>query len=105
MTGTVDISAFMDHLEKNDLVIAPKSLVKQAELVNLQNSLKRKKLLTFNEISQAKLLGDITPRAVKSFVMKYAKKDKEYVLLKNGKRPVYKVPMATIERLQNIKNY
>lgn len=105
MNGTVNISEFIDHLEKHDLVIDPKSLVKQAELANLQNKLQRKKLLTFNEISQAKLLGDITPRAVKSFVMKYAKKDSEYVLLSNGRRPVYKVPMSTIDRLQTLRNF
>lgn len=104
MDGTVDIAEFMNHLQKNDLVIVSKSLVKQAELANLQNKLQRKKLLTFNEIAKAELFGPISARAVKSFVMKYAK-ESEYMLSQNGKRPVYKVPMSTIEKLQTLRNY
>lgn len=104
MEGTINISEFINHLKKNDLMIVPKSIVEQAKVQNLQNRYARKKLLSFNEIAKAELFGPITAQAVKVFVKKYAA-DHEYVKCLNGKREVYKLPWSTIERLQTLRNY
>jgi len=102
MDGTIEISAFMDLLEKRDLVIAPRSLVEERladlELLKLRKQLKRKPALSYKEIADARLWGKITNRAALKFAQKYAKPGEIFVT-KLGHRPVQKITITAVERI------
>ncbi len=102
MTGTIEISAFMQHLEQNDLVISPRTLVEERlmdlEVLKLRKSAKRQKALSYKEIADAQLWGEITTRAVKKFAQKYAKEG-EIFGTKKGDRPVQKVVITAVQRI------
>jgi hypothetical protein len=102
MTGTIEISAFMDHLERNDLVISPRSLVEERladlEIVKLQKKYKRLPALSYKEIGDSRIWGAIDTRSVKKFAQKYAKPG-EIFETKKGQRPVQKITITAVERI------
>lgn len=103
MEGIIDISAFMDHLEQHDLVIAPRRLVeKRGAIERKQKHCLRKKMLSFKEISDAGLWGEIQPSSVKAFAKKYAKQG-ELIQVPNGQKMMYKITIGAVERIAKIR--
>jgi len=106
MTGKVDVEELIDHLKRNDLVIVPRTLTEglneRYDQKAYENELRKKSALTFAEISNAKLWGDISARACKSYAKKYV--PEELMLVNKGDVKLYKVPMSTVKKVQNIKN-
>lgn len=102
MTGTIEISAFMDLLEKRNLVIAPRTLVEERladlEIVKLQKQFKRLPALTYKQIADAQLWGAIDTRSVKKYAQKYAKLG-EIFETRKGQRPVQKLVITAVERI------
>lgn len=102
MTGTIEISTFMDHLEKKGLVIVPRNLVEnrlqEVEFLKLQKQLKRKPALTYKEIVDGKLWGDIGKHAVKNYASKYAKPG-EIFKVKKSKQEIQKVITVAVKRI------
>ncbi|WP_121665267.1 hypothetical protein [Mesonia aquimarina] len=102
MEGVVNIERLMQHLQANDLVIAPRALVenelKHREFTNLRSRLLAKKALTMKEISEAQLWGSISVKAVKSYAKTHAKKHTLFPTSK-GKLTQYKLLTAEAIRL------
>ena len=104
MEGYVKISAFMQHLERNDLVIAPRHLVDgRAKVEKRRAQVLRKTMISFREIADAELWGaEIKPDAVRAYALKHAKKN-ELVQIKKGQRHEYKIIRAAVERIAKAK--
>lgn len=102
MEATVDIHEFMQHLEDQGLMIAPRSLVERnIEDREIQAKKRRalaKKALTFKEVSEARLWGDISVKAVKSYALKHAKPS-EVVTVPRGKSEQYKIMISAVKRI------
>ena len=103
MTGEIQIEAFVKYLEKNDLVLAPRTLVQDRlqdlEILKLKNAAKRKKALTLREIYEAQIWGnDITYAAVKKYAMKHTRTG-EIFPTKKGKLTVHTVVIGAVERI------
>lgn len=63
MEGLVNIQDFMEHLQRNNLVIAPAKMVKK-DVTGLRKKVLRKNMLTLNDITEAELWGNITRKRV-----------------------------------------
>ena len=99
MEGTIEISAFMQHLEKNDLVIAPRRLVDdRIKLEKKRQQVLKKTVLSFREISEAQLWGEISVKSVKVHAKKYAKEG-EILETSIGNKPQLKIIRAAVERI------
>ena len=102
MSGTVAISDFMQHLEEKGLVIVPRSLVEnrlqELKQEKLRKSIKREKAVTYKQITDARIWGQISQKAVKSYAKKYAKPG-EIFPVKRGLRSVDKIVISAVERL------
>lgn len=74
MQGTINISEFMAHLADNDLVIAPRKMVKgktkltTAELESLRHRYMKRTALKISEILEARLLPLTSPQGVKHWI-------------------------------------
>ena len=105
MEGLIEVSEFMNHLKQNDLVIVPRqyhdNLVQNYKTESYKQQLLKKSSLSFTEISKAKLWGNISPRACKSFAKKYA--SDELMMVQRGQIEEYRVPMSTVKRIQKIR--
>lgn len=100
MEGTIEISDFMRHLERNNLVIAPRHLVDEnLKVRKLQKAAMQKQMLSFREIYEAQLWGnDIQLNSIKAYATKYAK-DGEIISVSKGERKISKITRAAVVRL------
>ena len=102
MEGIVEIPAFVSYLEKNNLVIAPRTLVEERLQEREREAFRKKclakKALTYSEISKAGLWGNIQPKAVKVKAEKYAKEN-EIFFSPKGKLKQYKIITAAVQRI------
>lgn len=64
----IKVSDFVQYLKEHDLVIIPRE---KAEEVRLREIYSRKSALTYKQIADAKLWGNIGKQAVKMRVVKY----------------------------------
>jgi hypothetical protein len=106
MEGAVDITIFMKHLESNGLMIAPRVLVEERledlKLQQAQKNALNKKALTWKEIADAKLWGNISAKAVKMYAFKYAK-PQEIFETKKGQITVKKLIISAVKRISKAK--
>ena len=102
MEGVVNIENLMQHLQANDLVIAPRALVenelKQRELLHLRSRLLAKKALTMKEIADSQLWGKIATKSVKEFAKTHAKENELFPTTK-GKLKQYKLLTTAVIRI------
>lgn len=108
MEGLVNVQDFMTELERKGLVIAPRDLVRsrlqEREMERRRKQALNKKLLSFREIADLKLFGDIEARAVRLYAQKYAKPG-EIITSSNGNRKEYKIIIAAVIRLMKKRGY
>ena len=93
MEGVVNIRDLMDHLQRNDLVIAPAKMVKKDVAALRRNALK-KRLLTLSDITSAELWGVIGRKRVYQLVRENSNDDG--VINVDGE---YKVTRSCVERI------
>lgn len=102
MEGAINIHDFMRHLKANDLVIVSRSLVENeleaSSLKKLRRKALSKKALTFKEIADAQLWGDISTKSVKEYAKIHAKED-EIKKFPFGKIERYKLMRSAVERI------
>lgn len=109
MEGLVNVSDFIDELKSQGLVIVPESYANrrqmELEAKSLRKKVLRKTLLTFKEISDAKLWGDISAKAAKSYALREAEKEYGHVdpteinKFPKGQLEVYKLHIDAVIRI------
>ncbi len=72
MEGTIEISAFMDYLRKNNLVVAPAEML-VVDKGPLQKKLLAKKTASYKEISESGIWGDISQKRAYQIAKELAK--------------------------------
>jgi len=107
LTGTVNISDFINHLQAKGLIIVSKDDyerkidVKAMELKKLQQKMLSKQYLTIGEILKAELFDVKTHQSIKNWINKgFIKSD--YVL--ENKRGQTIIISAEIKRIRELKN-
>ncbi|MDH7444655.1 hypothetical protein [Aquimarina sp. 2201CG14-23] len=85
MEGLISIPELMQHMKRENLVIAPAHLVmkEQTHLEVLRKKTLAKKSLAYSEIAKAKLWGDITQKRVYTIAKEFAK---ELEIIKPGNK-------------------
>jgi len=81
MEGTINVQQFVEYLQENDLVIAPISQV-TVDKRALQVKALKKPALTYKEVAEAGLWGDISQKRAYQLGKQYGR---EGELLKPGK--------------------
>ncbi|WP_281681862.1 hypothetical protein [Zunongwangia profunda] len=104
--------AFMEELKANNLVIVPADYAEdrrqEIKLKKLKRATLKKNLLTFKEISDAQLWGEISPKAVRDYAMvkasgkRYIKKG-ELLKVPKGEREIWKLSIVAVERIAKAK--
>ena len=102
MEGAINIQDFMQHLEANNLVIVPRILVEnelnERDLQFARKKALAKKALTFKEIADARIWGNISAKSVKEYAKKYAKAG-EIQKFPYGELERFKIMRSAVERL------
>ncbi|MEO2070780.1 MAG: hypothetical protein ABGW99_05515 [Zunongwangia sp.] len=113
MEKYINAQEFMEYLKENNLVIIPESYaderIKELNAEKLKKRLLRRRgMITFREISDSKLWGEISPKAAKSYALREIENNglvqkNEVILVKKGKMNVYKIHHLAVERVAKIK--
>lgn len=101
-------SELISEMERKGMIWFPKKLAKQRSeeiaLESLQKKFLRERALTYRQISDAQLWGEIDPQAVRAYAVKYAKENEIFPSSK-GKRKEYKIITAAVVRLRKKRGY
>lgn len=92
MEGFVPISEFINYLQENDLVIAPAAMVR-VDKGSLQKTMLGKPFLTFKEIADSGLWGDISQKRAYQIGKQWAK---PHEIIKAGQGENSPVKMVTV---------
>ncbi len=101
MEGTIKISEFVDYLAKNNLVVAPASML-VVDKRPLKNKLLAKKTATYKEISESGIWGDISQKRA----YQIAKENTDPMeIIKPGNHPnaPEKIVITAIKRIAQIR--
>ena len=93
----VAISEFMDYLQENDLVIVPAKRVGK-DKKSLQNALVRKTMVSYKEIADSCIWGDVSQKRVYQIAIVKAKRN-EIISVGNGANPMQKISVSGVVRI------
>ncbi|MEO2070296.1 MAG: hypothetical protein ABGW99_03050 [Zunongwangia sp.] len=109
MEKYINTQEFMEYLKENNLVIIPESYaderIKELNAEKLKKRLLRRRgMITFREISDSKLWGEISPKAAKSYALREIEnkglvKENEVIKTKKGKLSIWKIHRIAVERI------
>lgn len=104
MEGTVNIVDFMQHLQRNNLVIAPAHLVEKDYSI-AQKKLLKKTMATYKEIADSGIWGNITKERVSQLATEFGRDNEvvKCVRIKGSGSSVIKVTRAAIVRIAKMR--
>jgi len=102
----IEVNDFIDKLKAEGLMVGPSVLFERGRKVyeteQLRNRCLKKKALTFKEIADAEIFGDVSQKAVKEYVKKYSKKLEMYAPENSNK---WFVTITGVLRIAKLKGY
>ena len=101
MEGTIEISRFMEYLSEHNLVVAPASMLKMDKMP-IQKKLMAKRALSYREISDSGIWGEISQKRAYQIAKEMAK---PMEIIKPGKRTnsPEKIVITAVKRIAQIR--